>query len=110
MPFVAPEKYYKLQKNKDFSVPESSSQYLETIPEPAAISVRAKKEQVGLDSELAQEIKQAYYATVSFVDAQIGRVLDKLKKTGLDNKTIVVFTSDHGYHLGEHGHLSLIHI
>ena len=50
------------------------------------------------------EIKQAYYATVSFVDAQIGRVLDKLKKTGLDKKTIVVFTSDHGYHLGEHGH------
>ena len=104
VPFVAPEKYYELQKNKDFSVPESSNQYLETIPEPAAISVRAKKEQVGLDSELAQEIKQAYYATVSFVDAQIGRVLDKLKKTGLDKKTIVVFTSDHGYHLGEHGH------
>jgi len=104
VPFVAPEKYYELQKNKDFSVPESSSQYLETIPEPAAISVRAKKEQVGIDSELAQEIKQAYYATVSFVDAQIGRVLDKLRKTGLDKKTIVVFTSDHGYHLGEHGH------
>ena len=104
VPFVAPEKYYELQKNKDFSVPQSSSQYLETIPEPAAISVRRKKEQVGLDPELAQEIKQAYYATVSFVDAQIGRVLDKLKKTGLDKKTIVVFTSDHGYHLGEHGH------
>lgn len=104
VPFVAPEKYYELHKNKDFSVPQSSSQYLKTIPEPAAISVRAKKEQVSLDFELAIEIKQAYYATVSFVDAQIGRVLDKLKKTGLDKKTIVVFTSDHGYHLGEHGH------
>ena len=104
VPFIAPEKYYEIQKNKDFSVPQSSRQYLETIPEPAAISVRRKKEQVGLDDELAQEIKQAYYATVSFVDAQIGRVLDKLKKTGLDKKTIVVFTSDHGYHLGEHGH------
>ena len=104
VPFVAPEKYYELHKNKDFSVPQSSSQFLKTIPEPAAISVRAKKEQVDLDPELALEIKQAYYATVSFVDAQIGRVLDKLKKTGLDKKTIVVFTSDHGYHLGEHGH------
>ena len=104
VPFIAPEKYYEFQKNKDFSVPQISSQYLETIPEPAAISVRAKKEQVGLEPELAQEIILAYYATVSFVDAQIGRVLDKLKKTGLDKKTIVVFTSDHGYHLGEHGH------
>ena len=44
VPFVAPEKYYELQKNKDFSVPQSSNQYLETIPEPAAISVRRKKE------------------------------------------------------------------
>ena len=104
VPFVAPEKYFKLHKNKGFSVPETSNQYLNSIPEPAAISVRAKKEQIGLDSELAQEIIQAYYATVSFVDAQIGRVLDKLTKTGLDKNTIVVFTSDHGYHLGEHGH------
>jgi len=104
VPFVAPKKYYELHNNKDFSIPESSNLYLNTIPEPAAISVRSKKEQIGLDSELAKEIKQAYYATVSFVDAQIGRVLDKLKKTGLDKKTIVVFTSDHGYHLGEHGH------
>ncbi len=38
------------------------------------------------------------------MDVQIGRVLDKLKETGLDKNTIVVFTSDHGYHLGEHGH------
>ena len=38
------------------------------------------------------------------MDAQIGRVLDKLKETGLDKNTIIVFTSDHGYHLEEHGH------
>jgi arylsulfatase A-like enzyme len=49
-------------------------------------------------------VKEAYYATTSFVDAQIGKVLDKLKETGLDKNTIVVFTSDHGYHLGEKGH------
>ena len=44
------------------------------------------------------------YATTSFVDAQIGRVLKKLKETGLDKSTIIIFTSDHGYHLGEKGH------
>ena len=38
------------------------------------------------------------------MDAQIGSVLDKLKETGLDKNTIVIFTSDHGYHLGEQGH------
>ena len=49
------------------------------------------------NKELAQEIKEAYFATTTFVDAQIGRILKKLKQTGLDKNTIVVFTSDHGY-------------
>ena len=53
---------------------------------------------------VAKEIKKGYYATVSFMDEQVGRVLKKLKETGLDRNTIVVFTSDHGFHLGEHGH------
>ena len=104
VPFVAPKKYFDLYDINDFKVPQSTDDYLNTIPKPAAISVRRKKEQVDLDPNLAKEIKRAYYATTSFVDAQIGRVLDKLKETGLDKNTIVVFTSDHGYHLGEHGH------
>ena len=104
VPFVAPKKYFDLYDMADFQVPESSNDYLKTIPKPAAISVRSKKEQVYLDKELSKTIKRAYYATTSFMDAQIGRVLDKLKATGLDKNTIIVFTSDHGYHLGEHGH------
>ena len=104
VPFVAPKKYFDLYDNTDFTVSQSNDDYLNTIPEPAAISVRSKKEQVNLDPDLAKDIKLAYYATTSFMDAQIGRVLDKLKATGLDKNTIVVFTSDHGYHLGEHGH------
>lgn len=76
--------------------------------EQAASSIRWKKDQIALNlksnKKLAQEIKEAYFATTTFVDAQIGRILKKLKQTGLDKNTIVVFTSDHGYHLGEHGH------
>ena len=102
--FVATKKYFDLYDLADFQVPESSNDYLKTIPKPAAISVRSKKEQVYLDKKLSKTIKRAYYATTSFMDAQIGRVLDKLKATGLDKNTIIVFTSDHGYHLGEHGH------
>ena len=43
-----------------------------------------------------------YYASVAFMDAQVGKVMNALKEAGLDDKTIVIFTSDHGYHLGEH--------
>jgi len=51
---------------------------------------------------LARQAIQAYYASITFVDAQVGRVLDALDETGLAANTIVVFTSDHGYHMGEH--------
>ena len=104
VPFVAPKSYFDLYDINDFNVPSSSENYLKTIPKPAAFSIRSKKEQVYLDNELSKEIKLAYYATTSFMDSQVGRVLDKLKETGLDKNTIIVFTSDHGYHLGEHGH------
>ena len=103
-PYVAPKKYFDQYKTEEMEIPKSSSEYLKTLPLPAALSIREKKVQINLEEGLAKTIKEAYYATTSFVDAQIGRVLDKLKETVLDKNTIVVFTSDHGYHLGEHGH------
>ena len=59
---------------------------------------------MNLKTDLAKQAIQAYYASISFADAQLGRVLAALESTGLDKNTIVVFTSDHGYHMGEHGH------
>ena len=53
---------------------------------------------------MARQAIQAYYASISFADAQLGRILDGLKEAGLEKNTIIVFTSDHGYHMGEHGH------
>ena len=103
-PFVAPKKYFDLYDREKIEIPESSSEYLATLPDPAAKSIRAKKNQLNLKKERAQEIKEAYYATISFVDAQVGRLLDHLEASGLDKNTVVVFTSDHGYHMGEHGH------
>ncbi|MDB9794084.1 sulfatase [Flavobacteriaceae bacterium] len=109
-PFVAPKKYFDMYDRNSIEIPYSGSndEYLKTIPKIAASSIRWKKDQIKLNlkanNELAQEIKEAYFATTTFVDAQIGRILKKLKQTGLDKNTIVVFTSDHGYHLGEHGH------
>ena len=57
-----------------------------------------------MPGHLARQAIQAYYASVTFADAQVGRILDALAATGLADNTIVVFTSDHGYHMGEHGH------
>ena len=109
-PYVAPKKYFDMYEMNDIKIPYTgiSNEYLKTIPEPAAKTIRWKQDQLILNDKsnekLAQEIKEAYYATTTFVDAQIGRIIKKLKKTGLDKNTIVIFTSDHGYHLGEHGH------
>ena len=104
IPFVAPKKYFDLYDQDNISVPSNGTDFLRTIPPPAAKSLRSRKEQIDLDYSTIQTVKEAYYSTTSFVDAQIGKVLDKLKETGLDKNTIVVFTSDHGYHLGEKGH------
>ena len=103
-PFVAPKKYFDFYDREKIEIPEISSDYLSTLPEPAVKSIRSKKNQLDLEKELSQEIKEAYYATISFVDAQVGRILDHLESCALDENTVVVFTSDHGYHLGEHGH------
>jgi len=103
-PYVAPHNYFEKYPTDKIEVPDVPEGYLETIPKPAAKSIRAKKHQVDLDDDLARQAIQAYHATITFADAQIGRILDTLEQTGLDENTVVIFTSDHGYHMGEHGH------
>jgi arylsulfatase A-like enzyme len=71
------------------------------IPAPGLGSY--KKEQDKLTDDLRRQCRQAYLASISFMDTQVGRVVVALDRLGLSDNTIIVFTSDHGYHMGEHG-------
>ena len=62
-----------------------------------------KKEQLGMTDLQRRECRQAYNASISFMDAQVGKVLDALKESGQMDNTLIVLFGDHGYHLGEHG-------
>src|SRR5690606_8542754 len=55
-----------------------------------------------MTSEQEKKAVAAYYASVTFMDAQLGKILQTLKEEGLEDNTIIIFTSDHGYFLGEH--------
>ncbi len=103
-PFVAPKEYFDMYPIDGIKVPEVPEGYFDTIPEPAKQSVQRKKDQINLADDLARQAIQAYYASITFADAQVGRILDGLEASGLAENTVIVFTSDHGYHMGEHGH------
>jgi uncharacterized sulfatase len=101
-PWVTPKKYFDLYPLDRISLPAITSKVLEDYPELALASTKPWPH-FGVTTDQARECKQAYYASISFVDAQIGRLLDAVDRLGLREKTIIVFWSDHGYHLGEHG-------
>jgi len=103
-PYVAPKKYFDMYPTDKITVPTEPKGYLDTLPEAARKSIRRKKDQIDLPDEVARKAIQAYHASITFADAQVGHVLDALDETGLAANTVVIFTSDHGYHMGEHGH------
>jgi arylsulfatase A-like enzyme len=103
-PYVAPKKYFDMYPKEKIRIPPVPDNYLSTLPEPARQSLTRLKSQNNLSDSLALCAIQAYYATITFMDAQVGRVLEALEKNGLAENTIIVFTSDHGYHMGEHAY------
>ena len=103
-PFVAPAKYFEMYDKKDIRVPQVPDNYFETIPEPAVKVLRRWDVQNDLSDSLARSAIHAYYSTISFLDAQVGRVLQAIEELGMKENTLIVFTSDHGYHMGEHGY------
>jgi iduronate 2-sulfatase len=108
LPFCAPRKYWDLYDPGDFELPARR-----TPPEGAPTyapqssgelrQYRGMPESGPIPEETARTLIHGYHAALSYMDAQLGRVLDALDETGLAGNTIVVLWGDHGWHLGDHG-------
>ncbi len=108
LPFCAPKKYWDLYERASFTVPS-----LRTPPEGApkyAPTTWGELRQYSdmptngpVTDEQARALIHGYHAAISYMDAQLGRVLDELDRLSLATNTIIVLWGDHGFHLGDHG-------
>jgi len=99
VPYVAPKKYYDMYPLDKIPAPPEPDNPL--VPADALASTRPLF--LGATPEQRRMAIRSYYASMSFVDAQIGKVIDALNRLGLADNTIIVLFGDNGFLLGEHG-------
>ena len=116
LPFVAPKKYWDLYNRDQMPL----AQYRKKVLNGTDLAYHKSEELKGytdipplysftdidntiLPDSKAKELIHGYYACISYMDAQLGKVLDKLDSKGLTSNTVIVFWGDHGWHLGDHG-------
>ena len=115
LPFVAPKKYWDLydkeaiqlatfqNKSKNGTdLAYHSSGEMRSYQSPEVEYKLNEKKLLEMDEELQKKLIHGYYACVSFVDTQVGKIIEKLKEKDLDKNTIIVVFGDHGWHLGDH--------
>jgi uncharacterized sulfatase len=102
LPFVAPKKYFDMYPWEKIQLPRESADVRQGVP-PVAYT-RTKGDEAMTEKEKKQGIA-GYYAATSFMDAQVGLLLDAMDRLGLWENTIVIFFGDHGFHLADHGGL-----
>ncbi|UCD27330.1 MAG: sulfatase-like hydrolase/transferase, partial [Planctomycetota bacterium] len=105
VPFFAPQKYFDRYPLDQINLVNDPASDWDDIPELALwgrYRVFMQNPRCPDDRE-RRKAHQAYYACITHIDTMVGQLLDAVKKQGLWNNTIIIFTSDHGYHLGEHG-------
>lgn len=107
LPFNAPKRYWDMYQRADFAVPPRmvpldappyAPQFGGELRQYAGIPAKGE-----LDDDLTRALIHGYHATVSYMDAQVGKVLDALDASGQADNTIIVLWGDHGFHLGDHG-------
>ena len=100
VPLIAPHRHFAHYPHENIDLAHVPAGDLDDVPDPAKRQSNAAR--FGMDATEQRKAIAAYYATVSFMDEQLGRLLDALERLDLSSSTIVVFLSDHGYNLGEH--------
>lgn len=99
LPFNAPKRYWDLYDRKKIPVPT----HLETPGQVPAIALTDYRFDGRKEPDQLRELHHGHLAAISYLDAQVGRVLNELDTLGLRDNTVIVFWSDHGLHIGEHG-------
>ena len=101
-PNVAPTSYFERYPFKKMPLPENPAGDWDDIPKAGLAKSTSQKTGIAKWPDNQRRMWSAYYATVTFMDQQLGKILDELDRLKLTESTAVVFISDHGYHLGEH--------
>ncbi|MFT4604337.1 MAG: iduronate 2-sulfatase [Rhodothermales bacterium] len=100
VPLIAPARHHARFPDSLSVLPEVPENDLDDVPPPAAGTTNERRFQMTLDEQ--RKAVSAYNASVSFMDEQVGRLLDTLERLDLRDDTVVIFASDHGFNLGEH--------
>jgi uncharacterized sulfatase len=107
VPWIAPKNYYDQFSLDKMKMPVEPADIRKGVP-AAAFAINPPN--YGIKDEECRNSIRAYYASVSFMDAQVGRLLDAMDRLNLWEDTIVIFISDHGWLLGEHGCWQKMHL
>ena len=115
LPFNAPTKYWNLYKEEEIQLAEFQTKSknpvdiaykggweINTYKAPGIEYIENDEGLLILPDDIQRKLIHGYYAATSYIDAQIGKVIAKLKERGLDKNTIIVLWGDHGFHLGDH--------
>jgi len=102
VPLIAAERHFAHYPEDEIDLPDVPAGDLDDVPGPAKRNGNDIAARFGMDATEQRKAIAAYYASISLMDEQLGRLLDTLDRLGLRDDTIVVFISDHGYNLGEH--------
>jgi len=102
VPHVAPERFFDLYPLEKMNLVVNPPNDLAHIPQASEIAINTRANDMGMNDRDKREALRGYYATISYLDWQVGRVLEALERAGQASRTAIVFWSDHGWHLGEH--------
>lgn len=101
-PSVAPASYFENYPFAKIPIPAVPEGDLDDIPENGKNGMTSESSGIAQYPDNIRKMWADYYATVTFMDEQLGKVIAALEEEGLRDSTMIIFTSDHGYHLGEH--------